>query len=202
MSAQQRLPRDYRVRAQQMTAVYIAVGLGTPGIALSVLNLDDVPGGVKLLVMALVLALFGWLVWASKRCATSADLEGIRVRRFTGSRRLAWADVQDIRAVPNPGAAAAKNQPNVISYAYDYAGRRVQLMYVDDNHVDVPREIAVLRAAWEELRGPDWEPEPEALERIERQAVREGRMLTGMYWGCGTFVVIALVVMVVLITSD
>ncbi|KJY31258.1 hypothetical protein, partial [Streptomyces katrae] len=55
------LPRDYRIRSQQMTAVYVAVGVGLPGIALSVLNLDDVPGSVKLAVMAAVLLLFGWL---------------------------------------------------------------------------------------------------------------------------------------------
>ncbi|KIF00933.1 hypothetical protein PL81_38345 [Streptomyces sp. RSD-27] len=195
------LPRDYRIRSQQMTAVYVAVGVGLPGITLSVLNLDDVPGGVKPAVMAAVLALFGWLVWASKRCATSADLKGIRVRRFTGSRRLAWEDIQEIRAVPNPSAAMGQNQPRLISYAYDGEGRRVQLMYVDDNHVDVAREVAVMRAAWEQLRGPGWAPNPQAHARLERQEVRKGRMLKAAFWGCGIFFVLFVIAMVVMVTS-
>ncbi|MFD8147052.1 PH domain-containing protein [Streptomyces sp. NPDC059708] len=195
------LPRDYRIRPHQMTAVYVAVGVGLPGIALSTLNLDDVPGSVKLVIITLVVLLFGWLVWASKRCATSADLLGIRVRRFTGSRRLAWEDIQEIRAVRNPSAAMGQNQPTLISYAYDTGGRRVQLMYVDDNHVDVEREIAVIRAAWEELRGPGWAPDPQAYARIERQAVREGRMLKATFWGCGIFFVLFVIAMVVIVVS-
>ncbi|GLV81949.1 hypothetical protein Slala03_16380 [Streptomyces lavendulae subsp. lavendulae] len=196
------LPRDYRIGSRQMSAAYVAVGIGTPGVVLSVLNLDDVAAGVKLVLIAVVLVLFGWLLWASKRCATSADLKGVRVRRFTGSRRLAWEDIQEIRAVPNPNAAMNKNQPRVISYAYDYEGRRVQLMYVDDNHVDVAREIGLIRAAWEELRGPDWEQDPQALARMERQAVREGRMMAGMLWGCGIFFVALVVVLVVVIAGS
>ncbi|GAA0302808.1 hypothetical protein GCM10010302_46630 [Streptomyces polychromogenes] len=195
------LPRDYRIRSQQMTAVYIAVGVGLPGIVLSTLNLDDVPGAVKLVIIALVVLLFGWLVWASKRCATSADLKGIRVRRFTGSRRLAWEDIQEIQAVRNPSAGMGQNQPTLISYAYDAGGRRVQLMYVDDNHVDVEREIAVIRAAWEELRGPGWAPDPQAHAHVERQAVREGRMLKATFWGCGIFFVLFVVAMVVMVVS-
>ncbi|WP_371677339.1 PH domain-containing protein [Streptomyces sp. NBC_01276] len=195
------LPRDYRIRSQQMSAVYVAVGIGTPGVVLSVLNLDDVPAGVKLLLIAVVLVLFGWLVWASKRCATSVDLKGVRVRRFTGSRRLAWEEIQEIRALPNPSAGMNKNQPGVISYVYDSAGRRVQLMYVDDNHVDVAREIGLMRAAWEELRGADWTSDPQALARMERQVVREGRMMAGVFWGCGIFFVAFVVVMVLVITG-
>ncbi|MFF4581461.1 PH domain-containing protein [Streptomyces sp. NPDC001373] len=195
------LPRDYRIRSQQMTAVYLAVGVGLPGTALSVLNLDDVPGPVKLVIIALVLLLFGWLVWASRHCATSADLKGIRVRRFTGSRRLAWEDIQEIRAVRNPGAGMGQNQPGLISYAYDGEGRRVQLMYVDDNHVDVAREVAVMRAAWEELRGPGWVPNPQAHARMERQEVREGRMLKAAVWGCGIFFALFVIAMIVMVTS-
>ncbi|MFJ9342778.1 PH domain-containing protein [Streptomyces sp. NPDC101733] len=195
------LPRDYRVRAQQMNAVYIAVALGTAGIALSVLNLKDVAGGVKLLIMAVILLLFGWLLWASKRCSTSADLKGIRVRRFTGSRSLRWEDVQEIRAVPNPSAGTAKNQPKFISYAYDYTGRRLQLMYLDDNHVDVAREIGLMRGAWEELRGEDWEPEPEALARMGRQESRGRKALAATGWVLGFIAVVAVISVVVIVAG-
>ncbi|MCY0920277.1 PH domain-containing protein [Streptomyces sp. H27-G5] len=103
-----RLPREYRIRSEQMAGVYVAVGIGTPGVLLTVLNMENTPAWVRSLVVALVLAFFGWLVVAAKRCSTSADLKGIRVRRFTGTRRLAWEDVQDIRAAPNPSAHTAR----------------------------------------------------------------------------------------------
>ncbi|KOU45472.1 hypothetical protein ADK55_21360 [Streptomyces sp. WM4235] len=191
-----RLPREYRVRSEQMAGVYVAVGIGTPGVLLTVLNMENTPGWVKSLVVALVLAFFGWLVVAAKRCSTSADLKGIRVRRFTGTRRLAWEEVQDIRAAPNPSAHTAKNQPTVISYAYDDAGRRVQLMYVDDNHVDVAREVGALRAAWEELRGPDWAQDPEAVRRIARHDVRDRRVRKTYLWIVMIIVVVFVVAMV------
>ncbi|MGW6838507.1 PH domain-containing protein [Streptomyces sp. NPDC054949] len=191
-----RLPREYRVRSEQMAGVYVAVGIGTPGVLLTVLNMENTPGWVKSLVVALVLAFFGWLVVAAKRCSTSADLKGIRVRRFTGTRRLAWEEVQDIRAAPNPSAHTAKNQPTVISYAYDDAGRRVQLMYVDDNHVDVAREVDALRAAWEELRGPDWAQDPEAVRRIARHDVRDRRVRKTYLWIVMIIVVVFVVAMV------
>ncbi|MGW6823314.1 PH domain-containing protein [Streptomyces sp. NPDC055005] len=191
-----RLPREYRVRSEQMAGVYVAVGIGTPGVLLTVLNMENTPAWVKSLVVALVLAFFGWLVVAAKRCSTSADLEGIRVRRFTGTRRLAWAEVQDIRAAPNPSAHTAKNQPTVLSYAYDDAGRRVQLMYVDDNHVDVAREVGALRAAWEELRGPDWAQDPEAVRRIARHDVRDRRVRKTYFWIVMIIVVVFVVAMV------
>ncbi|MBT2408413.1 MULTISPECIES: PH domain-containing protein [unclassified Streptomyces] len=190
-----RLPRDYRIRPARVTGNYTAMGLGAASSLLS-LSMEDFPGRLKLLFGALMLALFGWLAYASKRCATSADLKGIRVRRLRGSRRLAWEDIQGIRAVPNPVAAKAAHQPNVISYAYDRAGRRVQLMYVDDNHVDVGHEIGLMRAAWEELRGEGWEPDPEVLRRIERRHGREGRMLARVLWGLGAVVAIFVVVMI------
>ncbi|MFJ5808912.1 PH domain-containing protein [Streptomyces sp. NPDC093093] len=191
-----RLPREYRIRSEQMAVVYVAVGIGTPGVLLTVLNMEDTPVWVKSLVVALVLAFFGWLVVAAKRCSTSADLKGIRVRRFTGTRRLAWEDVQDIRAAPNPSAHTAKNQPTVVSYAYDDAGRRVQLMYVDDNHVDVAREVDALRAAWEELRGPDWAQDPEAVRRIARHDVRDRRVRQTYLWTVMIIVVGFVVAMV------
>ncbi|MEV6572119.1 PH domain-containing protein [Streptomyces sp. NPDC051577] len=195
MSAQP-LPRDYRVRSEQMTGVYIAVGIGAPGVLLTVLNMQDTPAWVKALVIGVVLVFFGWLVVAAKRCSTSADLKGIRVRRFTGARTLAWEEVQDIRAAPNPSAHTAKNQPTVVSYAYDDAGRRVRLMYVDDNHVDVAREVDALRAAWEELRGPDWAQDPQALRRIARHDVRDRRVRKAYFWTVMVIVVVFVVAMV------
>ncbi|MFF3020230.1 PH domain-containing protein [Streptomyces sp. NPDC057939] len=196
------LPREYRIRSARMVGVHVAVGIGAPCVLLTVATMEHVVTGVKLLIATLVVALFGWLVRAARRRSTAIDAEGIRVRRLTGSRRLAWADVQDIRAAPNPGAAMARNQPLVVSYAHDRTGRRIQLVYVDDDHVDVTREIALMRAAWRELRGPDWAPDPEVRRRIERQALREGRGEAAALRGWGTAGLLLAVGMVFLALAD
>ncbi|MFF4320400.1 PH domain-containing protein [Streptomyces sp. NPDC001568] len=196
------LPRDYRVRPARLAGVHLAVGIGTPCVLLTVLTMEHVAPGVKLLIAALVLALFGWLVRASRRCSTTIDRDGIRVRRLTGTRRLAWADVQDIRAAPNPGAAMGRNQPLVLSYAHDRTGRRVRLVHVDDDHVDVTREIAVMRAAWQELRGPDWAADPEVRRRIERRALREERGEAAALRGWGAAGALLAAGMVFLVLTD
>ncbi|MFJ3923158.1 PH domain-containing protein [Streptomyces sp. NPDC090022] len=195
------LPREYRIKAGRMTVLYLAVGLGTPAALLPVWTGEDIPGWVELLVTALLLALFGWLLFAARRCATSVDLKGIRVRGFIGQRRLAWAEIQDIRAVPNPAAAMQQNAPGVITYAYGPAGRRVLLMYVDDLHVAVDREVELIRGAWTELRGADWRPDPEAERRIGRQNARDGGALLAVFWAIGAMSAF-LVLFLVLLLSE
>ena len=62
------------------------------------------------------------------------------------------------------------------------------------------REIGLVRGAWEELRGEDWEPEPEALARMERQESRGRKALAATGWILG-FIAVVAVVSVVLIVA-
>ncbi|MFG2979736.1 PH domain-containing protein [Streptomyces sp. NPDC048258] len=179
------LPRDYRIKPGRTAVVFGVMGVGSLAALTPVWTDETIPGWVKLLVTGVLLAFFGWLVIAARRCATSVDLKGIRVRTMVRTRRLAWEDVQDIRAVPNPSAHMAANAPKVIAYAYGADGKRVQLMYVDDIHVAVDREIEVIRAAWAELRGEGWEPSAEAERRIRRRDRREARAFGAMAWFSG-----------------
>ncbi|MCX4904478.1 hypothetical protein [Streptomyces sp. NBC_00878] len=57
----------------------------------------------------------------------------------------------------------------MVVYAYGRDGSRVLLPFVDDLHVDVGYELAVLMAAWQELRGADWSPDPAAAVLIGRR---------------------------------
>lgn len=82
-----------------------------------------------------------------------------------------------------PGTGRA-NTPGVVVYAYGRDGRKVLLLFVDEQHGDVGREIAVLTAAWQELRGANWLPDPEAAVLIRRlrargQALRVGPRTAG-----------------------
>ncbi|MEU9301724.1 PH domain-containing protein [Streptomyces sp. NPDC048269] len=181
----QALPRDYRIKPGRTAVLLGVMGVGSLAVLTPVWSEEAIPGWVKSLVTGGLLAFFGWLVIAARRCVTSVDLKGIRVRTLVRTRRLAWEDVQDIRAVPNPSASMAANAPKVIAYAYGADGKRVQLMYVDDIHVAVDREIAVIRAAWAELRGEGWEPSADAERRIERRDRREARALGAVAWFSG-----------------
>ncbi|MFB7827137.1 PH domain-containing protein [Streptomyces hydrogenans] len=105
MTASSSLPRTYRIKPGKMTAVYIAAGLGLPAALIPLYSEESIPGWVKWLVTWAVLGFVGWIAYAARKLSTTADRQGIRVRGFFRQRRIAWADVQDIRAVPNPSAA-------------------------------------------------------------------------------------------------
>jgi hypothetical protein len=132
----------------------LIVGTGFLGVVAPLLPVmeEEIPGWVKVLIWVLVVPFFGWLYLAVKRYGTVVDVRGIQVRTFVRQKRLNWADVQDIRAEPNIAGYMQSGAPTIITYAYGRYGDRVQLMYVDDRHVDVAREIDVLHAVWEQVR--------------------------------------------------
>ncbi|MFJ6410960.1 PH domain-containing protein [Streptomyces hydrogenans] len=202
MTASSSLPRTYRIKPGKMTAVYIAAGLGLPAALIPLYGEESIPGWVKWLVTWAVLGFVGWIAYAARRLSTTADRQGIRVRGFFRQRRIAWADVQDIRAVPNPSAAMGQGQPQVISYAYGRDGRRVQLYYLDDHHVHVEREIEALRAAWQRLRGEDWTEDAAAARRIDRRSAREITLLRAMSWSMFSVLAFTVLFVVLLLTDN
>ncbi|MFF1415180.1 hypothetical protein ACFVX6_36340 [Streptomyces sp. NPDC058289] len=61
----------------------------------------------------------------------------------------------------------------VSAYAYLPGGKRVPLPCVEDREVaGVRTEAAFIRSVWTELRGPGWQPGPDAEARIARAAAR------------------------------
>ncbi|MER5468293.1 PH domain-containing protein [Streptomyces sp. NPDC002935] len=118
-------------------------------------------------------------VAATLRCSTTADIKAIHVRGMVRRRRLAWESIQDIRAEANPAAAMQNGAANVLVHAYGIDGSKVLLPFLDDVHVNVERELGVLLQAWEELRGADWAPSPEAAVLINRRNARQGAVVAG-----------------------
>ncbi len=193
------LPREYRGKSGQTTGVFVLAGLGTLAASLPVLMEEGISIWARILVPVALVALFGWLIHASRHCVTAVDLKGIQVRGYKGRKRLPWEEIQDIRAEPHPGAGMQQGVPNIISYAYGRDGSRLQLIYVDDNHVRVEREVELMRAAWLELRGSKWEPSAEGARRISRRAARERGLKLGMMWAIfATFGMLALFLVIIL----
>ncbi|MFG2293985.1 hypothetical protein [Streptomyces sp. NPDC048603] len=150
----QSLPREYRITSGRLLRAQGILGGGAVAVLLVVWNGDAFTPWVNLLVTVLVLAFFGRLTYGARRAGTTVDVRGVRIRTLFRERRLAWAEIGDIRAEANPSSAPAPHAPRVLTYAYRADGRRrVELAFVDDVHVDVAREVAVLREAWTELRG-------------------------------------------------
>ncbi|MGW1540047.1 hypothetical protein ACWCPM_07240 [Streptomyces sp. NPDC002309] len=173
------LPREYRISPAQVRAMVTASAGGAIPALISLWVLDDLPPVARALGGVLLVALLAWLLWSARRCATTADVKALRVRGILLRRRLSWEDLQELRVEPNPGALTQGHAANVLVCAYGRDGRRLVLPYVDDRHVDVEREFAVLEEIWVRLRGADWAPDPAAAVHIDRTTARQAAL------GCG-----------------
>jgi hypothetical protein len=166
-------------RSRKLTFLVVIV-TGTVSVVKALLDADGLPTSFTYPFLVAWAALMGWLFHTTLRCSTTADLEAIRVHGVFGQRRLAWEDIQDIRAEGNPAAARKDTAPDVLVYAYGRDGRRMLLPFLDNLHVDVGHEVGALLEAWAELRGPDRAPSLEAAVRIDRRDARRGAMLAGL----------------------
>ncbi|MEU6145704.1 PH domain-containing protein [Streptomyces sp. NPDC047081] len=169
------LPREYRMRRSRVLVFLLVISGGTVSLLGGMLA-DDVSASVVLSVAVVWVALTGWLSYAVLRCSTTADLKAIHARGMIRRRRLAWEDIQDIRA---EATHAERPSPGVVVYVYGRDGRRGILPYVDDLHVDVEWELALLTTAWQELRGADWSPDPAAAVLIGRGEARRKALWAG-----------------------
>lgn len=201
MSIGTSLPREYRTGSGRMVGVVIGTVIALPSGLYPLWTDDSIPTTAKALVTLLLLAFFTWLIAAAARAATVVDRGGIRVRGFLRVRRLAWADVQDIRVEVNPGAAFQDAAAERVSYAYGFTGRRVQLMYVDDAHVSLDDEIAFLRRTWQELRGTGRAPAVGFEARIKRGEARRFALLAGLGCAMGAAFPLALLMVVAMFTD-
>ncbi|MEU3794741.1 PH domain-containing protein [Streptomyces fructofermentans] len=162
-----------------MHAFLWVIALGTLSVVGVVLGADDLPASVTYSFLLGWLALMGWLFYATLHCSTTVDIKAIHVRSMVRRRRLAWEDVQDIRAEINPAAAMQSGAAQVLVHAYGRDGSKVMLPFVDDVHVNVERELGVLLGAWTELRGEDWAPDARAAVVIHRRNARQGAVMAG-----------------------
>lgn len=170
------LPREYRMRRSRRLLFLWLIFASTLSVPGGMLADDDVSVSVAVPFTIAWVTFMGWLFYAALRCSTAADIKAIHVRGMVRRRRLAWADVQDIKA---EAKYSEGDSASVVVYVYGRDGGRMLLPFVDDLHVDVGRELAVLTAAWQELRGADWSPDQEAAVLIGRRLARRQALGTG-----------------------
>jgi hypothetical protein len=171
------LPREYRMRRSRMLMFLWLIFAGTLIVPGAMLADDDLSASVALPFAFAWVTFMGWLFYAALHSSTAADIKAIHVRGMVRRRRLAWADVQDMKA---EATYAESGSASVVVYVYGLDGRRVLLPFVDDLHVDVGRELAVLMASWQELRGADWSPDPEAAVLIGRRTATRKSLWAGL----------------------
>ncbi|MGA5448936.1 PH domain-containing protein [Streptomyces umbrinus] len=161
-----------------MHAFLWVIGLGTLSMSVALWG-AEMPASFHYPVLAAWVALMGWLFYATLRCSTIADIKAIHARGMVKRRRLAWEDIQDIRAEVNPASAVQSGAPNVLVHAYGRDGSKVLLPFVDDVHVNVERELGLLLDSWVELRGEDWASDPQATVLIDRRDARQAALMMG-----------------------
>lgn len=161
-----------------MHAFLWVIGLGTLSMSVALWG-AEMPASFHYPVLAAWVALMGWLFYATLRCSTIADIKAIHARGMVKRRRLAWEDIQDIRAEVNPASAVQSGAPNVLVHAYGRDGSKVLLPFVDDVHVNVERELGLLLDSWVELRGEDWAPDQQATALIDRRDARQAALMMG-----------------------
>ncbi|MFC4463098.1 PH domain-containing protein [Streptomyces xiangluensis] len=170
------LPRTYRMNLNKSCGALVAVAIGIPSALLPVWVAEDISGQAKLIITAPVVAFFVWLIVAARRARTIVDREGVRVRGFFARRRVAWSEIQNIVPMNNRAAALQQNAPRITVHVTGRDGVGMDLMYLDDQHVDVAAEVQLIQWLWTELRGPDWAPEGARTEEsLRRQARREAK---------------------------
>lgn len=173
------LPREYQLSRSRMRASLGVIATATVSLAGGLLTTDGVPLSFTYPFLIAWAALMGWIFYTILHCSTTADLKAIHVRGVFKKRRLAWEDIQDIRAEANPAAARKDTAPDVLVYAYGLDSRKMLLPFLDNLNVNVEREVGALVEAWEELRGADWAPNPEAAVRIDRRKLRRDAITAG-----------------------
>ncbi|WP_157543721.1 PH domain-containing protein [Kitasatospora sp. Root187] len=146
------LPRAYRLKAGRMWYLVVLASGPFLGALLALATGRTRLIWLELLLWALFLGCVGWLGYALRRGGTFADAQGIEIRGYIRRTRFAWAEIQDIRARPNPAAARNRMAPAHFVDIHGHNGQRNQLPWVDSAHVDVAREVAALRAIWERNR--------------------------------------------------
>ncbi|MPY61935.1 PH domain-containing protein [Streptomyces spongiae] len=174
------LPREYRMKRNRMLLFLFVIAAGTVSVVGAVMSADGLGAFLTYAFLIAWVALMGWLFYATLRCSTVADIKAIHARGVFRRRRLAWEDIQDIKVEFSYEGAVQSGAAGVLVHAYGRDGSKVLLPFLDDVHVDVERELGVLLEAWQELRGEDWTPNPEAAVAIHRHEARQKAISTGL----------------------
>ncbi|MFC8074483.1 PH domain-containing protein [Streptomyces sp. NPDC057307] len=146
------LPREYRLKAGRMWFALLWTGGACLAVLIALAQGGFAPTWLMLLLTALSLSFMGWLRFAYRRARTVVDARGIEIRGLIRHARFPWTDIRDIRARPNPAAARNRLAPAYFADIYDPNGKRTQLPWIDSAHVDVVREVDVLRTVWDQAR--------------------------------------------------
>ncbi|MFJ9950378.1 PH domain-containing protein [Kitasatospora sp. NPDC091207] len=139
-----RLPHEYRVASTRIGGFAFTILLLSGGALLPLWADEEFSSGTKGAGTLVILGLCLLLVLSAAQAATVVTTEGIKVRGMIRRRRLAWADIEEIRKQPNPNAHLGRGAPRFLTYAHLAGGRKVLLPFVDDKHVVVDREVARL----------------------------------------------------------
>lgn len=196
----------YRARRGAVALVGAVVAVYLGGLTAQILGEHDFGAILKTaLLLGFGAPMVLLIVWIG-RAATIISERGIAVRSLR-TRRIPWADVQDIRVEQNPASWIQDSAPKQLVVVYRAGGKRVSLPHLtqrnlDRYSLDLETEVEHFREAWRQRRGSDWAPVPEVqLTIAEMRAYGMSSWWVGMIWASIALPLIA-VPMLALIIAD
>ncbi len=173
------LPRRVRTTGELESERYLTYRLpastfwhtcGGPLVAIPIFLLASIVAGggeLRWLPLGVALAL-SLLIWRARTIATTTTPDEVIVRGILSTRRLSWAEIQDIRIRPYSGMGLG---PMEIAVLYDRAGRSTILGNLNDRDLAARRltlrgEVNAIRVTWRRRRGNGWVPMPDVQRRI------------------------------------
>jgi len=196
----------YRISRKVLAAAGGAAAFGLIGLIREVATDETLDAAGKAWTIGATVVVVGLvLLWVARFSTTVTD-DHITARAAR-TRRILWSDIQDIRIEVNPGALVKSNVPKQQVIVYRTSGARVVLPFVDEKNLANRRlvletEVAALRTAWQQRRGPQWRPVPQVQQAAATMA-RYGvsSWVVGLPWAMLTLAAGVIATVVLLLTD-
>jgi hypothetical protein len=155
--------RVYRNSGHEVWFVLAPVMLVGVLLVVRFATFDEVPVIAPIGVALVFAALVGYVIRSVYRTATIADDAQLTMVGLTGTRQIAWRNVQGIEI-----ELRRTRPPMQVAVVYDAAGGKRDLPHVNDHSLvtALPAEVDQLRQVWELHRGEDWKPTSPAAAQI------------------------------------
>jgi hypothetical protein len=157
----------YGMSASRFKVMLCALGAEACGVALKIHG----PLGYAVIAFTIIFLLL------STRVATITNRDGITIRWFLWTRKISWADIQDIRVKTNTlwlyRNQYTKETPKQLVMIYDRHGKQITLPNLNEETLGKGKpldvEVQHIYSTWEQLRGRDWVPLPDVGKIIDKK---------------------------------
>jgi hypothetical protein len=144
--------RRYRPQKSFLVLAGLAMTCAAVGWADGVVRGDAGLLTMRLLVAGLIVGLAAVVLWRIARMGTVVRSDHVELRDLWSTVRVPWCDVKRIGVTRAPKLDITEGGPREYAWLYDRAGRRFDLLCVNDKDLGRRRnlqdEVEAIRATW------------------------------------------------------